>query len=194
MPLLGASAPASRCAFVREQDKNSPAWRGCKNGLHSARGFVDLHQPPVMKGHPLGIEIRTLYFGTMSPRTTILMTVLEIGWLGTAPSVQIEPPTTSVTPRTGVVPLYEPDRCRRMMDKQHTWYVTFEVPRTTRPQRRSPLATRTFSSETQAKIFARQKLDEGLVVSAGTIVPHSPRQILPSTSVPAWLDPEPDET
>ena len=56
-------------------------------------------------------------------------------------------------------------------------------------------ATRAFSVEAQAKDFAREKLDEGLIVSAGTMVPHSPRQIIPSTGVPAWLDPvEPNET
>jgi hypothetical protein len=55
-------------------------------------------------------------------------------------------------------------------------------------------ATRTFSSEAQAKDFVREKLDEGLIVSAGTMVPHLPRQIIPSTGVLAWLDPvEPNE-
>ena len=80
-----------------------------------------------------------------------------------------------------------------MMDKQHTWFATFEVPRTRAKMRRSR-ATRAFSVEAQAKDFAREKLDEGLIVSAGTIVPYSPRQIIPSISVPAWLDPvEPNE-
>ena len=79
------------------------------------------------------------------------------------------------------------------MDIQHTWFVTFEVPKTRTRMRRSR-ATRTFSSEAQAKDFAREKLDEGLIVSAGTMVPHLPRQIIPSTGVLAWLDPvEPNE-
>jgi hypothetical protein len=79
------------------------------------------------------------------------------------------------------------------MDIQHTWFVTFEVPRTRTKMRRSR-ATRTFSSEAQAKDFVREKLDEGLIVSAGTMVPHLPRQIIPSTGVLAWLDPvEPNE-
>jgi hypothetical protein len=56
-------------------------------------------------------------------------------------------------------------------------------------------ATRTFGSEAQAKNFAREKLDEGLIVSAGTMVPHSPRQTIASTSVSAWLGPiEPKST
>ena len=77
---------------------------------------------------------------------------------------------------------------RTMMDKQHTWFVTFEVPGS-RAKRRSPRSTRGFSSEAQAKDFAREKFDQGLIVSAGTMVPHSPRKIIPPTGVPAWLDP-----
>jgi hypothetical protein len=73
-------------------------------------------------------------------------------------------------------------------DKQLTWFVTFEVPKTRTKMRRSR-ATRAFCSEAQAKDFAREKLDKGLVVSAGTMVPYSPRQIIPSASVPAWLGP-----
>jgi hypothetical protein len=76
------------------------------------------------------------------------------------------------------------------MDKQHTWFVTFEVPRGgSLVRRRNPRLTRTFASELEAKKFAREKLDEGLIVSAGTMVPHSPRQIIPSTGVLAWLNP-----
>jgi hypothetical protein len=31
------------------------------------------------------------------------------------------------------------------------------------------------------------KFDEGLVVTAGTIIPHLPRQAIPSTGIPDWL-------
>ena len=75
-----------------------------------------------------------------------------------------------------------------MADKQNSWFVTFEVPKTRTNMKRTR-ATRGFNSEAQAKIFAKEKLDEGLIVSAGTIVPHSPRQIIPSISIAAWLDP-----
>jgi hypothetical protein len=70
----------------------------------------------------------------------------------------------------------------------HTWYITFETQKHgTLPRRRSPRETRTFASETEAKHFARAKLDEGLVVFAGTINPHLPKQIIPSSSILSWL-------
>jgi hypothetical protein len=71
-----------------------------------------------------------------------------------------------------------------------TWYVTFEVQkRGALPRRRSPRATRTFETETEAKNFAWAKFNEGLIVYAGTINPYSPKQIIPSSSIPFWLEP-----
>nr|WP_081851568.1 hypothetical protein [Bradyrhizobium sp. URHD0069] len=71
---------------------------------------------------------------------------------------------------------------------KHTWYVTFEVPRRgTLVRRRSPRSTRTFETETEAKNFARMKLDDGLIVTAGTINPHVPRRAIPSGNIPSWL-------
>lgn len=71
----------------------------------------------------------------------------------------------------------------------HTWYVTFEVPRTgTRVRRRSPRLTKTFETEANAKQFARTKFEGGLSVTAGTINPHVPRRAIPSVSIPAWLE------
>jgi hypothetical protein len=70
-----------------------------------------------------------------------------------------------------------------------TWYVTYEVPRSgASVKRRSPRSTRTFETEAEAKIFARGKFDEGLIVSAGTINPHTPRRAIASGSIPSWLD------
>lgn len=68
------------------------------------------------------------------------------------------------------------------------WYVTFEVrKRGTLPKQRSPRETRTFATEAEAKAFAREKLDAGLAVFAGTINPHTPRQLIPSSRIQAWL-------
>lgn len=72
-----------------------------------------------------------------------------------------------------------------------TWYVTFESgPRGLLPKRRSPRETRTFATEGEAKIFARSKLDEGLIVFAGTINPHLPRRLVLSSHVHTWLTEE----
>ena len=86
-----------------------------------------------------------------------------------------------------------PEKCRvgdpsnhRM---KHTWYVTFEIPwRGTAVRRRRSRSTQTFGTETEAKNFARAKFDEGLVVTAGTIIPHLPRRAIASGSIPSWLE------
>jgi hypothetical protein len=71
----------------------------------------------------------------------------------------------------------------------HTWYVTFEVPRTgTLVQRRNPRLTKTFETEAEARDFARSKFDGGLIVTAGTINPYLPRRAIPSEEIPAWLE------
>ena len=80
----------------------------------------------------------------------------------------------------------------------HTWYVTFEVPRSgTTVQPRSPRLTKTFETEAEARDFARTKFDSGLVVTAGTIIPHLPRRAIPSEEIPIWLEsghtPEPKD-
>jgi len=40
----------------------------------------------------------------------------------------------------------------------------------------------------EARNFARAKFDEGLVVTAGTIIPHLPRRAIASGSIPSWLE------
>ena len=70
-----------------------------------------------------------------------------------------------------------------------SWYVTFEVPREgTLVKRRNPRLTKTFDTETEAKNFARIKCEEGLVVTAGTVIPHLPRKTIASTNIHSWLD------
>ena len=71
----------------------------------------------------------------------------------------------------------------------HTWYVTFEVPRSgTLVQRRNPRLSKTFETEEEARVFARTKFEGGLIVSVGTINPHLPRRAIPSEEIPAWLE------
>jgi hypothetical protein len=74
----------------------------------------------------------------------------------------------------------------------HTWYVTFEIPKSgTLVQRRNPRLTKTFQTEVEARDFARAKFGGGLIVTAGTINPHRPRRAIPSEEVPAWLESDP---
>lgn len=70
----------------------------------------------------------------------------------------------------------------------HTWYVTFEVPKSgTMVRRRSPRLTKTFRTEIEAREFARAKFEDGLIVTAGTINPHLPRRAIASADIPDWL-------
>lgn len=72
---------------------------------------------------------------------------------------------------------------------KHTWYVTFEVPPDgTVSRRRHPRLTKTFETESEAKEFARARLNGGLIVTAGTILPHQPRASIPSENIPVWLE------
>ena len=73
--------------------------------------------------------------------------------------------------------------------KEHARYVTFELPwRGTAVRSRRSRSTQTFETEIEAKKFARAKFDEGLVVTAGTIIPHVPRRANPSGNIPSWFD------
>ena len=70
-----------------------------------------------------------------------------------------------------------------------TWYVTYEIRKRGLLLRkeRSPRDTRTFLTETEAKTFARAKLEEGLVLFAGTLNPHSPKRVVLSRNIADWL-------
>jgi hypothetical protein len=83
---------------------------------------------------------------------------------------------------------------RGMMKTLPTWYVTFEVQkRGALPKRRSPRETKTFTTEAEARTFARARLSEGLMVFAGTINPHRPRQIILSHHIPDWVADDQDK-
>lgn len=70
-----------------------------------------------------------------------------------------------------------------------TWFVTFEIRKRglLRKKERSPRETHTFATEAEAKMFAQTKLEEGLVVFAGTINPHSPKRVVLSRDIAGWL-------
>jgi hypothetical protein len=72
----------------------------------------------------------------------------------------------------------------------HTWYVTFELQKRglLSSRRRRPRSTKSFKTETEAKNFARVKINEGLVVFAGTINPQFPKQLVPSNKISDWLE------
>jgi hypothetical protein len=76
-----------------------------------------------------------------------------------------------------------------LSDMKHAWYVTFEIPRSgTLVRQRRSRSTLTFETEDEAKNFARTKFNEGLIVTAGTIIPHLPRRAFASDRIPSWLE------
>ncbi|MGY3446259.1 MULTISPECIES: hypothetical protein [unclassified Bradyrhizobium] len=76
---------------------------------------------------------------------------------------------------------------RAMKTDKAIWYVSFAV-------RNDPDAghhrfarqTRTFTTEQDAKAFARTLLDQTRDVSAGTINPHMPRRVIAPAAITAW--------
>ena len=68
--------------------------------------------------------------------------------------------------------------------KNHTWYVTTEIPwKGATVRSRRSRTTVTFDTEMDAKDFARVKVDAGLVVNAGTM-----RRAIASGNIPSWLE------
>jgi hypothetical protein len=69
-----------------------------------------------------------------------------------------------------------------------TWYVSFDVRKRDLKQKvRGRRLSQMFAGEAEAKKFARAMLDEGRIVVAGTINPHSPKQLILSQDIDRWL-------
>jgi hypothetical protein len=49
-------------------------------------------------------------------------------------------------------------------------------------------STRTFPSEVDAKLFAKQILAKGWTASAGTLNPHQPKQVVGASQIEQWTD------
>jgi hypothetical protein len=85
-------------------------------------------------------------------------------------------------------------RCQRYagMTQPDTWYVAYGPDKTlkTDVSAEGPVrSTRTFKSEVDAKLFAMQILAKGWSVSAGTLNPHQPKQVVGASQVERWADP-----
>jgi hypothetical protein len=68
----------------------------------------------------------------------------------------------------------------------NTWYVSVYVPREDASEHYSR-RSRTFTSEHDAKQFARTRLAEGIEVSAGTLNPVRPKRIIGPLQIEQWL-------
>jgi hypothetical protein len=68
------------------------------------------------------------------------------------------------------------------------WYVSY-IASGSMLGDRAPRATKTFASEEEARTFARTRAEAGdQTLIAGTINPVLPKRVIPSASIPAWLD------
>ena len=78
------------------------------------------------------------------------------------------------------------------MTQPDTWYVAFGPDKAVKTDDRATSAvrsTRTFKSEVDAKLFARQILAKGWCATAGTLNPHQPKQVVGPAQIERWADP-----
>lgn len=73
-----------------------------------------------------------------------------------------------------------------MKTDKSIWYVSFAVRNPDAGHHRFARQTRTFTTEQDAKAFARTLLDQTQDVSAGTINPHTPRRVIAPAAITAW--------
>lgn len=66
------------------------------------------------------------------------------------------------------------------------WYVSFAIRNPDAGHHRFARHTRTFTTEQDAKAFARTLLVQTQDVSAGTINPHMPRRVIAPAAITAW--------
>lgn len=79
-----------------------------------------------------------------------------------------------------------------MMTKPDTWYVAFGPDRTVRSDARASSGvrtTKTFKSEIDAKLFAREILAKGWTATAGTLNPHQPKRTIAASHIEDWVNP-----
>lgn len=81
------------------------------------------------------------------------------------------------------------------MSKPDIWYVACGPDKTLKSDDRaasgSLRTTRTFQTEAEAKAFANEILARGWTVSAGTLNPHQPKQIIGPSQIGDWADSTP---
>jgi len=78
------------------------------------------------------------------------------------------------------------------MTQPDIWYVAYgpdKIVKTDDSASGVMRTTRTFKTEVDAKLFAMQILAKGWTVSAGTLNPHLPKQIVGPSQIERWADP-----
>jgi hypothetical protein len=82
-----------------------------------------------------------------------------------------------------------------MMTKPDIWYVAFGPDKSIKSDNRAApdnramsntRTTKTFKSELDAKLFAREILAKGWTATAGTLNPHQPKRIIAASQIEDW--------
>jgi hypothetical protein len=79
-----------------------------------------------------------------------------------------------------------------MMTKPDIWYVAFGPDKSVKSDTRAiggVRTTRTFKSEIDAKLFAREILAKGWTATAGTLNPYQPKRTIAASQIEDWADP-----
>jgi hypothetical protein len=77
------------------------------------------------------------------------------------------------------------------MTQPDTWYVAYGPDKTVKSDDRATgptRSTRTFKTETDAKLFAMQILAKGWTANAGTLNPYQPKQNIAASQIESWAD------
>jgi hypothetical protein len=77
------------------------------------------------------------------------------------------------------------------MTQPDTWYVAFgpdKAVMTDDSATGAVRSTRTFKSEVEARLFAKQILAKGWTASAGTLNPQQPKQTVGASQIERWTD------
>ena len=78
-----------------------------------------------------------------------------------------------------------------MMTKPDIWYVAFGPDKTVKsdtPAVGPARTTKTFKSEIDAKVFAREIVAKGWTATAGTLNPHQPKRTIAASQIEQWID------
>jgi hypothetical protein len=70
------------------------------------------------------------------------------------------------------------------------WYVSYRsniLPKRESDESKPVRGTRKFSTEIEARKFAEEVVTKGWSAIAGTINPHKPRKMVPSTRILDWI-------
>jgi hypothetical protein len=80
---------------------------------------------------------------------------------------------------------------KTMMTKPDTWYVAFGPDRTIKSDTRATgpaRTTKTFKSEIDAKVFAREIMAKGWTATAGTLNPVQPKRTIAASQIDDWIN------